>query len=72
MVAQSSHIVFSGTVFTCGFTVGVHIKGAFDSPAGSFNPEKYTVLFEFHQGTRLRRELETVTVEIPGTAEAGI
>jgi hypothetical protein len=59
------------SVNTGWFTAGVHIKGVFDSPAESFNPEKHTVLFEFHQGARLRKELETVTVEILGMAETG-
>jgi hypothetical protein len=60
------------SVNTGWFTAGVHIKGVFDSPTESFNPEKHTILFEFHQGVRLRKELETVTVEILGTAETGI
>jgi hypothetical protein len=54
------------------FTASVHIKGVFDSPTETFNPEKHTVLFEFHQGALLRKELETVTVEILGAAETGI
>jgi hypothetical protein len=60
------------SVNTGWFTAGTHIKGVFDSPAEGFNPEKHTVLFEFHQGALLRRELEMVEVEILGTAETGI
>ncbi|MDR0371410.1 MAG: DUF4469 domain-containing protein [Prevotellaceae bacterium] len=59
------------SVNTGWFTAGAHIKGVFDSPAETFNPEKHTVQFEFHQGARLRKELETVTVEILGAAETG-
>jgi hypothetical protein len=60
------------SVNTGWFTANTHIKGVFDSPAEMFNPEKHTVLFEFHQGSLLRKELEMVTVEILGTAETGI
>ncbi|MDR1197639.1 MAG: DUF4469 domain-containing protein [Prevotellaceae bacterium] len=60
------------SVNTGWFTAGAHIKGVFDSPSETFNPEKHTVLFEFHQGSLLRRELEMVTVEILGAAETGI
>jgi hypothetical protein len=60
------------SVNTGWFTASVHIRGVFDSPAESFNPEKHTVLFEFHQGATLRKELENVTVEILGVAETGI
>jgi hypothetical protein len=54
------------------FTAGVHIRGVFDSPNEHFNPEKHTVLFEFQQGSLLRRELESVSVDILGVAETGI
>ncbi|MDR0427151.1 MAG: DUF4469 domain-containing protein [Dysgonamonadaceae bacterium] len=53
------------------FTASVHIKGTFDSPTEHFNPDKHRVLFEFHQGAELRRELSTVTVEVLGLAESG-
>jgi hypothetical protein len=54
------------------FTVSVHIKGVFDSPTETFNPEKHTIVFEFHQGALLRKKLETVSVEVLGVAETGI
>ncbi|MDR2125283.1 MAG: DUF4469 domain-containing protein [Prevotellaceae bacterium] len=54
------------------FTASVHIKGTFDSPDETFNPQKHTVLFEFHQGAKLRKELETVSVDILGVAEIGV
>jgi hypothetical protein len=53
------------------FTASVHIRGVFDSPNETFNPEKHTILFEFHQGATLRKELENVTVEVLGVAETG-
>jgi hypothetical protein len=60
------------SVNTGWFAANVHIRGVFDSPAETFNSEKHTVLIEFHQGSLLRKELETVTVEILGVAETGI
>ncbi|MDR1120529.1 MAG: DUF4469 domain-containing protein [Dysgonamonadaceae bacterium] len=58
------------SVNTGWFTAAPHIHGTFDSPQEKFNPEKHTLLFEFHQGAILRRELESVTVEIMGPAGA--
>ncbi|MDR0606683.1 MAG: DUF4469 domain-containing protein, partial [Bacteroidales bacterium] len=60
------------SINTGWFIASVHIHGTFDSPNETFNPEKHTVLFEFHQGATLRKELENVTVEILGVAETGI
>jgi hypothetical protein len=60
------------SVNTGWFTAGVHIKGVFDSPNEHFNPEKHTLLFEFQQGLLLRRELESVGVDILGMAETGM
>ncbi|MDR1983212.1 MAG: DUF4469 domain-containing protein [Prevotellaceae bacterium] len=59
------------SINTGWFTASVHIKGVFDSPNEAFDPKKHTLLFEFHQGSTLRKELETVTVDILGVAETG-
>jgi hypothetical protein len=59
------------SINTGWFTANAHIRGVFDSPGEAFNPEKHTVLFEFHQGATLRKELEQVTVEILGVADTG-
>jgi hypothetical protein len=59
------------SVNTGWFTASAHIRGVFDSPGETFNPDKHTVLFEFHQGSMLRQELEQVTVEILGVADTG-
>jgi hypothetical protein len=59
------------SVNTGWFTASAHIKGVFDSPDETFNPQKHTVLFEFHQGSQLRKELESVEVQIMGAADAG-
>jgi hypothetical protein len=53
------------------FTASVHIKGVFNSPQEHFNPDKHHILFEFHQGHEMRKELADVTVDIMGVAEAG-
>jgi hypothetical protein len=60
------------SINTGWFTAATHIRGVFNSPTETFHSEKHTVLFEFHQGALLRKELETVTVEILGVAETGI
>jgi hypothetical protein len=58
-------------VNTGWFTASVHIRGTFDSPLETFDPKKHGVLFEFHQGALLRRELEHVSVEMLGVAGTG-
>jgi hypothetical protein len=54
------------------FTAEPHIRGVFESPQEHFNPEKHTFLFELHQGSRLRKELSLVSVDILGVADTGI
>jgi hypothetical protein len=54
------------------FTASAGIKGVFDSPSESYNPAKHSIVFDFQQGAQLRRELETVSVEILGTAGAAL
>jgi hypothetical protein len=60
------------SVNTGWFTASVHIHGTFDSKTDTFDPQRHTVLFEFHQGALLRKELELVDIEIKGVAETGI
>ncbi|MDR2683089.1 MAG: DUF4469 domain-containing protein [Dysgonamonadaceae bacterium] len=60
------------TITTEWFTVTVHIRGVFNSSQEHFDPEKHTVLFEFHQGSRLRRELSSVQIDVLGVADSGI
>jgi hypothetical protein len=56
-------------VNTGWFTAGPHIKGIVKSPVEQYNKDKHTLLFEFHQGSLLRKELENVVVEIVGVAD---
>jgi hypothetical protein len=60
------------SVNTGWFTAGAHIKGVFNNPKEQYNPEKHTVLFELHQGSLLRRELESVEVQIMGMADVSL
>jgi hypothetical protein len=60
------------SVNTGWFMAATHIKGVFDSPDETFNPQKHTLLFEFHQGSQLRRELEQVEVQIMGVADTSL
>jgi hypothetical protein len=57
------------SVNTGWYGASMHIKGVFDSPTEGFDPEKHSVLAEFHQGAELRKELAAVTVSILGKAE---
>ncbi|MDR2064291.1 MAG: DUF4469 domain-containing protein [Prevotellaceae bacterium] len=60
------------SINTGWFMASTHIKGVFNSPDETFNPEKHTVLFEFQQGLQLRRELQSVQIEIMGIADSSL
>lgn len=57
------------SVNTGYFTAGVLIKGVFNSPSETFDPEKHSVLFRFNQGALLRQEISNINVEILGVAD---
>jgi hypothetical protein len=57
------------TSVTFYFTASLHVKGVFDSAGEPYNPKKHTLLFEFHQGSLLRRELDEVNVSVAGVAD---
>ncbi len=57
------------SVNTGYFTASPLIKGVFNSPQETFDPEKHTLLFQFNQGDTLRNELSDVDVEIMGVAD---
>jgi hypothetical protein len=57
------------SVNTGWYGASMHIKGVFDNPTETFNPDKHSVLAEFHQGAELRKELSAVTVSVLGKAE---
>jgi hypothetical protein len=70
---EMAHLLCDGfSVNTGFFTATVLIKEPFDSPSEKFNPKKHYILFDFHQGTLLRRELEFVDVEILGVADTNL
>jgi hypothetical protein len=56
------------TVNVGSFTASSNIRGVFNGPNDRFDPERHTFLFEFHQGATLRKEIESVTIEILGVA----
>jgi hypothetical protein len=51
------------------FTASVHVKGVVKSPVEHYDPDRHTIVFEFHQGTLMRREIPGITVEILGVAD---
>jgi len=53
------------------FNVSAAIKGSFYSPSERFDSASHSVSFDFNQGARLRKELETAEVQILGVAETG-
>ena len=54
------------------FTVQPVVKGVFNSPGEKFNPDKHTIVFDFKQGSLMRRELAGVQVQILGVASSGL
>jgi len=60
------------SVNTGWFTASAHIKGVFNSPNETFNPQKHTIAFDFQQGTQLRKELSNVEVQILGVADSSL
>lgn len=59
------------SVNTGYFTAVPSIKGVFDSPTETFNPQKHSILFQFNQGETMRKDIELIDVEILGVAESG-
>ncbi len=54
------------------FTAMPVIRGVFLNPNETFDPERHTLQFQFTQGERMRREIESVEVQIMGVAETGL
>ncbi len=46
------------------FTAQTVIRGVFASANERFDPEKHSVLFDFQQGSLLRKELSNVEVDV--------
>jgi len=60
------------SVNTGYFTATTLIKGVFNSPSETFNPDKHSIIFQFNQGETLRKELPGIQVDILGVAESSI
>ncbi len=60
------------SVNTGYFTATPLIRGVFNSPDDTFDPERHTILFQFNQGDTLRNELSTIEVQIMGVADTGL
>ena len=57
------------SVNTGWFSANASIKGVFNSPNEHFNSTKHTLLFDFVQGSLLRKEITNVEIEILGVAD---
>jgi hypothetical protein len=57
------------SVNTGWYTAGPQVRGVANSPKEQYDSEKHTLLFEFRQGSLLRKELENVDIEILGVAD---
>jgi len=51
------------------FTATPHIKGVFNSPLETFNPDKHSILIRLNQGERARTELSKIKVDILGVGD---
>jgi hypothetical protein len=60
------------SVNTGYFTATTLIRGVFNSPTETFNPEKHSLIFQFNQGVTLRKELDSIEVNITGVGESSI
>jgi len=60
------------SVNTGYFTATTLIKGVFNSPTETFNPNKHAIIFQFNQGDTLRKELPGIQVDILGVADSNI
>lgn len=60
------------SVNTGYFTASTLIRGVFNSPAETFNPDKHAILYQFNQGELLRKELASIAVEITGVGDSSI
>ncbi len=54
------------------FTAQTTIKGVFNAASEKFDPTKHSVLFDFQQGSLLRKELTNVEVDILGVADTSL
>jgi hypothetical protein len=54
------------SINTGWFTASVHVKGVVNNPLEQYDPGKHTIIFEFHQGALMRKEIPSITVEIQG------
>jgi hypothetical protein len=57
------------SVNTGWFTASVHVKGTVKNPAERYDSDRHTIVFEFHQGSLMRREIPGIEVEIVGVAD---
>jgi len=60
------------SVNTGYFMATTLIKGVFNSPTETFNPNKHAIIFQFNQGETLRKELPGIQVDILGVADSNI
>lgn len=60
------------SVNTGSFIATPSVKGVFDSPVESFNPQKHKLSFRFKQGESLQKKLPDVNVQVMGVANSGI
>jgi hypothetical protein len=70
---ETAYLLCDGYSINTGFfTASVHIKGVFNSPNDTFDPNKHTIVFEFHQGEEMRERLSNIAVDILGVANSSL
>jgi hypothetical protein len=66
---EMAYQIFDGYAINTGwFTVAIHVKGSCHDPDEHFDPEKHTLVVEFHQGALIRKELPNIHVDFRGLA----
>ncbi|MDR3268160.1 MAG: DUF4469 domain-containing protein [Tannerella sp.] len=71
-LAEMGYQILDGFSINTGwFTASIHIKGVCKAPDEHYDPEKHTIVVEFHQGMLIRKEIPNITVEFQGPANVG-
>jgi len=72
LLAEMCYRLCDGFSINMGwFTAYAGVHGTFTSKVDAYDPERHKILFEFHQGYLLRKEMEGIKVDILGMADSG-
>lgn len=70
---EMAYCLCDGFLINTGYFIAqTTIKGVFDSATEKFDSAKHSVLFDFQQGSLLRKELANIEVDILGVADTSL